>query len=197
MHMTACSRATTLAAPTEYDELHDILRGMMTEKCFRADAPKPLRIAARRLAAGRGAVGFGNGRAVRTYVESSVRRQQERLASACEDGMQLGECVNVLTRADLLGPCQMPEQLAAVAELEAMVGLAGVKKQVRSLLGMMAENLRREADEEPPLKISLNRLFLGCARPALRRPKHTCARHINTPRRDLFRADILPFITPK
>jgi hypothetical protein len=95
-------------------------------------------------------------------VEACVRRQQERLAGEREaGGAALGAEVNVLTRADLLGPCQMPDQLAAVAELERMVGLTAVKKQVQALLSIMKENLRREADEMPPLLISLNRLFLG------------------------------------
>jgi hypothetical protein len=140
---------------------------MLAEKRFKAESPKPLRIAARRLAAGRGVPGFGNGRAVRSYVEAAVRRQQDRLADAFGDGAQLGESVNVLTRADLLGPCQLPHELPAVAALDAMVGLGAVKKQVRALLAMMAENLQREEDEEPPLSISLNRLFLGCVRACL------------------------------
>jgi hypothetical protein len=144
-----------------YKELHAILFGILKEKRYRFEAPKPLRIAARRLAAGRGTPGFGNGRAVRTYFESAVRRQQDRLAAARSDGAVLGDAVNVLTKADLLGPCQMPESLPAVAELEAMVGLAAVKKQVRSMLAMMSDNLVREANEEQPLQISLNRLFLG------------------------------------
>jgi hypothetical protein len=152
-------------ARAEYSELHAILRGMVIGQRYRAESAKPLRIAARRLAAGRGTPGFGNGRAVRSFLEAAVRRQQERLAAARQErgGTALlgGDAVNVLTSSDLLGPCAAPEQLAAVAELEAMVGLCAVKKQVRMLCALMADNLRREADEEPPLRISLNRLFLG------------------------------------
>ena len=144
-----------------YKELHAILCGMVKEKGFRADAPKPLRIAARRLAAGSGRPGFGNGRAVREYFESAKRRQCDRLAAARSDGALLGDAVNVLTASDLLGPCQMPESLPAVAELEAMVGLDAVKKQVRDLLALMIENLVREANEEEPLEITLNRMFVG------------------------------------
>jgi hypothetical protein len=161
----------------EYSELHAILRGMLSAQRYRAESAKPLRIAARRLAAGRGAPGFGNGRAVRSFLEAAVRRQQERLAAARQErlaaarqerggaALLAGDAVNVLTSADLLGPCKMPEQLSAVAELEAMVGLGAVKRQVRALCALMADNLRREADEEPPLRISLNRLFLGCVHP--------------------------------
>jgi hypothetical protein len=134
---------------------------MVSAQRYRAEAAKPLRIAARSLAGGRGVPGFGNGRAVRSYLEAAVRRQQERLGSARQDGAPLGEAVNVLTSADLLGPRQLPTQLDAVLQLEAMQGLAAVKAQVQALLTMMAENMRREENEEQPLQVCLNRMFLG------------------------------------
>lgn len=145
----------------EYAELHAILCGMVAEQRYRAEAAKPLRIAARRLAAGRGVPGFGNGRAVRSFLEQGVRRQQDRLGAARKDGTPLGEAVNVLTAADLLGPRKMPTQLDAVRQLESMQGLAAVKAQVHALLAMMSENMRREENEEQPLQVCLNRLFLG------------------------------------
>lgn len=148
-----------------YPELLAILRGMLAERRYRAAAAKPLRIAARRLAAGAGAPGFGNGRAVRSYLEAAIRRQQERLAAERErdDGAGvLGDVVNVLTSADLLGPRPAdPAALPSVTELESMVGLASVKRAVRSLLGLMRENVAREDAEAPPLRICLHRLFLG------------------------------------
>jgi hypothetical protein len=74
----------------------------------------------------------------------------------------LGDAVNVLTSADLLGPRPAdPASLPSVTELESMVGLASVKRAVRSLLGLMRENAAREDAEAPPLRICLHRLFLG------------------------------------
>ena len=144
----------------EYFELLEILRDMVAAEGYCADA-KPMRIAAKRLERARGSQGFGNARAVRSYFEASVGRQRTRLALACEDGARLGGNLNVLTRADLLGPCQMPARMPAVQQLESMVGLTAVKLQVRKMLAMMEENLQREENEEPPLETCLNRLFLG------------------------------------
>jgi hypothetical protein len=174
---------TRPSAPTEYAELLDILRGMVAVQRYRAEAAKPLRIAARRLAAGRGVPGFGNGRAVRSYLEAAVRRQQDRLASARVDGAPLGEAVNVLTSADLLGPRQLPTQLDAVRQLEGMQGLAAVKAQVHALLAMMGENMRREDNEEQPLQVCLNRLFLGCTSLLPSLPSLSCHAppHTHTP----------------
>lgn len=80
------------------------------------------------------------------------------LAAESEDQRQ-----SLLTMEDIIGPepADIRTQSAAWKELGKMVGLEHVKKAIGELLVRAKANYRREIRGQEPLKISLNRIFLG------------------------------------
>ncbi len=100
---------------------------------------------------------FGNGRAVRSMFEALLERQAERLAAD--------------TSADtsVVLPEDVPEQRPAVRatpeellrELDAMIGLANVKAEIRRLVNLARANQRRVAEGMTATPTALHLVFTG------------------------------------
>jgi hypothetical protein len=119
------------------------------------------RIAIRRLGRGRGREGYGNARALenmwaRISERQASRLQRERAAGAKPDDF-------LFTKADLIGPepSGAVRDSAAWKELQGLIGLKAVKASIKGLVDRLQLNYQRELQEEPPIEVSLNRIFLG------------------------------------
>ncbi|GIQ81727.1 CbxX/CfqX family protein, partial [Kipferlia bialata] len=119
---------------------------------------KSARIAIRRIGCRRGSKGFGNARTVHKLVDTTLMRQRNRLmaSNGSEDNF-------AITRDDILGKRvdDVIGQSKAYQQLQGMIGLKKVKKEVDALINLVRANAEREDKEEPYLDIALNRLFLG------------------------------------
>jgi hypothetical protein len=119
-----------------------------------------VRIAARRLGRQRGAVGFGNARAVRNLLERAITRQSARVLQERRAGLQPD--LLLLTREDLLGPKGLDVSSSQpLQQLAGMRGLRRVKQSVQTLLQLIATNAELEEQELPLKDVCLNRVFLG------------------------------------
>ena len=117
---------------------------------FTVADPKHLRIAARRLGKGRGAVGFGNARAVEALVDLSGERQTARVVWERRRGGNPN--VFEFQRFDLLGaePTLLDaERSEPLRKLREMEGLEAVKASVDGLLKLAESNAQREELELP------------------------------------------------
>ena len=105
---------------------------------------------------------FGNGRFVRNLFEKSVERQAVRLASAKNVSP---EDLTVLTAADVdLKPppeARPPTLDEALAELDALVGMAPVKAEVKRLVAWCKMAKEREAKGMEVAKMSYHFVFTG------------------------------------
>ena len=119
------------------------------------------RIVARRVGRGRGKEGFGNARAIENMLAQISRRQSRRLTHERRDKMKPDDFL--MTREDLIGPEPSSSLCKSEAwtKLQAMVGLASVKRSLESLMSSLKENYQREIEEGPLIEYNLNRVFLG------------------------------------
>ncbi len=100
---------------------------------------------------------FGNGRAVRSMFEALLERQAERLAA------------DTAADTSIVLPEDVPEQRPAVRatpeellrELDAMIGLANVKAEIRRLVNLARANQRRLAEGMTATPTSLHLVFTG------------------------------------
>ncbi len=103
---------------------------------------------------------FGNGRAMRELFQKVTEHQAQRLATgpgAAPAALQ------VITAADV------PDDRAAVvadvdgllAELDAMIGLDRVKREIRQLVDVVRLNERREREGRDAIPVSLHMVFTG------------------------------------
>lgn len=157
------------------DELRTIVLGTVRSRNWHiqnteypADPPIAVdvaRVAARRLARGRGKKGFANARSVRLMIEqamnrASVRQKRERLEAV--NHFHLPHNFDItLTIEDILGSPVDPSSSPLVAELVAMEGLDDVKKSVLGLIHMAKDNYISELRGEGVIETSLHRMFLG------------------------------------
>ncbi|KAI1207185.1 P-loop containing nucleoside triphosphate hydrolase protein [Annulohypoxylon truncatum] len=120
-----------------------------------------MRIAIRRLAQVRGSRSFGNARAVENLLARISQRQAQRLTK--EKRYNRKQNYLLFKKEDLIGPdpATAAHNSEAWAQLHKLIGLDQVKECVKSMIGMMRLNYRRELRERPPLKFSLNQLFVG------------------------------------
>ena len=120
-----------------------------------------IRVAIRRLGRGRGRDGFGNAGALQNMFTKISERQAERLSRERKVGRRPDDFL--LTKEDLIGPNPSTAILRSKAweKLQGLIGLDAVKESVRSLIGFIETNYRRELEEKPPMETSLNRVFLG------------------------------------
>ncbi|KAI2779115.1 P-loop containing nucleoside triphosphate hydrolase protein [Daldinia loculata] len=120
-----------------------------------------MRIAIRRLAQNRGSRSFGNARAVQNLLSKIAHRQAQRLARERKYGGKPD--IFLFTKEDLIGPDPATASTSSEAwiELQRLVGLNQVKECVRSMIKTIQHNYLRELAERPPLKFSLNQLFVG------------------------------------
>ncbi len=103
---------------------------------------------------------FGNGRAMRQLFETIMERQARRLASlpATEpaDLQHIvaddipGDRAAIVADVDLL-----------LAELDGMIGLADVKREIRKLVNLVRLNERRQREGQDPFPVSLHMVFSG------------------------------------
>ncbi|KAI1500724.1 P-loop containing nucleoside triphosphate hydrolase protein [Biscogniauxia marginata] len=121
---------------------------------------------ARRISSGRNREGFANARA----VENAVFQIDGRLCQRLKKEERYyekhgGEAPNyfLMTEEDLLGPSSSKDLFGSKAwkELEAMIGLKSVKESVRGIVAEIQINRLREIQDKPPLRESLNKVFLG------------------------------------
>ena len=105
---------------------------------------------------------FGNGRFVRNLFEKSVERQAVRLAAAASPSP---EDLATLTAADVdLKPPpeeRPPTAEEALAELDALVGMAPVKAEVKRLVAWCKVAKEREAKGLDVAKMSYHFVFTG------------------------------------
>lgn len=144
------------------DQLAAIFKGMLAanKPVFRPADERHVRIACRRLGRQRGAVGFGNARAVRNLMERAITRQSARVLAERAAGGQPNTLL--LAREDLLGPKQLDVASSVpLQQLRGMRGLARVKESVDTLLQLLATNAELEEQERPLKEVCLNRVFLG------------------------------------
>ena len=138
----------------DVDQLGGIWRKLCTDSGWESTA-KVSRVASYRLARGKGRKGFGNGRSVRVLYESAVREAKLRYRGG----------VPQLLVEDVIGKPptreQVPEIDAVMRDLEAMVGLGGVKEEFEALLELAGANYRKELAGEKTDDVPLNRLFTG------------------------------------
>ncbi len=100
---------------------------------------------------------FANARTIRKMFEEMVERQANRLnRDASADPM-------ILTDEDVPGTRKPKgeDADALLAELDAMVGLAAVKQEVRSLVNFVRANERRRQEGFSSLPLSLHLVFTG------------------------------------
>ncbi|GAA4792708.1 right-handed parallel beta-helix repeat-containing protein [Streptomyces ziwulingensis] len=110
---------------------------------------------------------FGNGRAARAVFEDMVDRQAFRLAAMPDPGendltlllpQDVGEA-----EADAVGgtPRGAADTADPMAELEAMVGLGNVKREVADLVSLLSNARQRAAAGLPSPRISSHLVFTG------------------------------------
>ena len=118
-------------------------------------------IVIRRLARNRGRPGFGNARALQTTFSMITGRQASRLSQERKAGLKPDDFF--LSKEDLIGPDPSQAIFKSVAweKLQELVGLAEVKKSIRSIIDRIKFNYGRELKEQSPLDVSFNRVFLG------------------------------------
>lgn len=120
-----------------------------------------MRIAVKRLGRGRGRDGFGNARALENLFARIRERQADRLSNERRKGLLPNDLH--FSKEDLIGP----DPSAAITKcpawdkLQKLTGLKSVKESVTYLIDLIKANYQRELKEQEPIKVSLNRVFLG------------------------------------
>lgn len=120
-----------------------------------------MRVISRRIGRGRGKSEFGNVREIEAVVKQIQSRQATRLAERRKAHQEADDFF--LNKTDLIGlpPSDALDESEAWAKLNKLIGLDSVKQAVRVLVDRAQTNFQRELDEQPPVQISLNRVFLG------------------------------------
>ncbi|WP_411152369.1 right-handed parallel beta-helix repeat-containing protein [Streptomyces sp. A30] len=110
---------------------------------------------------------FGNGRAARAVFEDMVDRQAFRLASMPDPGendltLLLPQDVGEAEAAAVDGTARGADEVAdPLSELEAMVGLGAVKREVTDLVSLLSNARQRLAAGLPAPRISNHLVFIG------------------------------------
>jgi SpoVK/Ycf46/Vps4 family AAA+-type ATPase len=100
---------------------------------------------------------FGNARAVRSFYETILERQAERLAESgdVDTTTLLPEDIPILA----LAPKHDLE--AVLSKLDGLVGLSGVKKEIRQLANLIKANQRRMREGIKASPITMHLVFSG------------------------------------
>ena len=111
---------------------------------------------------------FGNGRTARKVFEEMVDRQASRLAPIADASAEdltrlLPQDVGPSPRAGMGtgSPTGSPHLAALLSELDSMVGLANVKREVNDLVNLLAAARQREAAGLPAPSLSHHLVFAG------------------------------------
>jgi SpoVK/Ycf46/Vps4 family AAA+-type ATPase len=142
-------------------ELLEVFEVMSTEQGYTLDpaAREPLLRALDALYAARDR-NFGNARTVRGLLEKSIVRQSRRLAAAADRD----EADFALLRADDIPGLEaaQPVDLAtSLAELDALIGMDSIKRQVRALADFLVVQKARKQAGEKSSSLTLHFLFRG------------------------------------
>ncbi|KAL8678753.1 MAG: hypothetical protein Q9186_004904 [Xanthomendoza sp. 1 TL-2023] len=121
-----------------------------------------MRIAVRRVGRSRGRPGFGNARALEIMFSKITERQADRLKRERRQGLMPDDFR--LSKEDLIGP--QPSLTAvgestAWAKIQGLTGLQAVKDSLGVMIQRVVTNYQRELNEQEPIEVSLNRVFLG------------------------------------
>ena len=139
-------------------ELEAIFRSIVSGKGFRLDSDADAGLHAEmEKMYNRKTSDFGNGRDVRNAVERALERRRERLR-----GQKASD--KVLVYSDIVGPEALQEINLddVMSELDALVGLEGVKKNIRALAaGIKREKRLCELQGRTPKLTADHYLFLG------------------------------------
>ncbi|KXJ89392.1 P-loop containing nucleoside triphosphate hydrolase protein [Microdochium bolleyi] len=140
-------------------KIKDMYNGKM--RLEMGDGELYLRIASRRIGRGRGKSEFGNGHDVEEAVKQIQFRQTNRLAERRRNHQEADDFF--LTKTDMIGlpPSEALSKSEAWTQLNKMIGLDSVKQAVRVFVDRAQTNYQRDLDEQPPVQISLNKVFLG------------------------------------
>lgn len=144
------------------DELVTITESMCEAHSYELD-PSTLGALARHYERMPRDVGFGNGRAARQVFEEMVDRQAYRLGSM--DNPARGD-LSLLLPEDVANESAAAQAAGRdsaemLAELDAMVGLHAVKREVTDLVNLLAATRQRQAVGLPTPKISHHLVFSG------------------------------------
>ncbi|KAK1227900.1 hypothetical protein PQX77_009090 [Marasmius sp. AFHP31] len=126
-----------------------------------------VRLVVEGLALRRDAEGFANELEVHNLVDDVLLRQAKRLAKRDQEGEggagETEEHYMLITKEDLLvRSTDAPiEESESYKELNDMVGLESVKATVKSLIKLVQVNNQRRLQGKKPVRIPLNRVFLG------------------------------------
>ncbi|OBF91813.1 hypothetical protein A5791_14990 [Mycobacterium sp. 852002-51163_SCH5372311] len=143
------------------DELRQILAGLLkaNELTTTPEADTKLSKVLGDLHRNRGEQ-FGNARAVRQLFEKIIEQQARRIAAT--PGLNRSALQQIIVD-------DIPEERAAVvadvdallARLDSMIGLAGVKQEIRRLVDLVRLNERRVGQGQDPIPVSLHMVFTG------------------------------------
>ena len=143
------------------EEMYAIFAGMVAENGYRLspDAERAARVRLRRLHVQKGGRS-GNGRDVRNVFEEAVQRNADRVARLREIG---DEDLSTLIPEDLPGGGGIDRERkeAALAKLDAMVGLEGVKREVCTLANVAELNQGRLSQGRAAVPMALHLVFAG------------------------------------
>jgi SpoVK/Ycf46/Vps4 family AAA+-type ATPase len=105
---------------------------------------------------------FGNAREIRNLVEQAIAKQASRLGAARPDDVERKQQLSLIEPEDIPGAVTGERSLDEVmAELDAMIGLKGVKDQVRRLSEFMRLQKERQARGLKTGDVSLHLVFVG------------------------------------
>jgi SpoVK/Ycf46/Vps4 family AAA+-type ATPase len=104
---------------------------------------------------------FANFTTLEAALARVFKRQARRLREERREGKEPDDFL--LTRGDLIGSYTVwtPEKSPAWKQLEGMVGLEEVKKSILTLADNVAYNHLRAANGQDPIRVSINRVFVG------------------------------------
>ncbi|MFF5292483.1 AAA family ATPase [Paractinoplanes globisporus] len=108
---------------------------------------------------------FGNGRAMRELFEKIIGRQAQRLSTVARAREKTGTPVDwrLIVADDVTDEraAVVDDVDALLAELDAMIGLAEVKREIRKLVALVRLNQRRVREGQNPIPVSLHMVFTG------------------------------------
>ncbi|KAI3331712.1 P-loop containing nucleoside triphosphate hydrolase protein [Xylariaceae sp. AK1471] len=120
-----------------------------------------MRVISRRIGRGRGKSEFGNVREVEAAMRQIQVRQATRLAERRKAHQEADDFFFSKTDLISLPPSAVLDKSEAWAGLNKLIGLNSVKQAVRVFVDRAQSNYQRDIDEQPPVQISLNKVFLG------------------------------------
>ena len=108
--------------------------------------------------------GDGNARAARQLFEDAVRRYARRIATDDDGSHELAVLHrrrHCSSRRRVVAAADMDEVERQLAKLDAMIGLQGVKSQVRNIVNLVHFNQKRQESGHPPVRATRHLIFQG------------------------------------